>query len=223
MEAKKLLNTTAFLSIVISPSLLLTAWTFIFRLMYQQKPFLSSFVPLAESSYGWALAFLIPPIHSLAAYLHSSQVTCPCFLCLCIAKMHEVKGQSSPMPDKKTLWIIDSHLHHCNKLSDETEGNSFYFSLYWKQLFTISLASLVNITPKWNIYWHWMTISWQHRPMFSMEWPVCRNIHLHVMQKVKATEWPLFKSHLKYYTSNLGSMREHTDHGKKYALYTKTL
>lgn len=124
---------------------------------------------------------------------------------------------------QKTLWIIDSHLHHCNKLSDETEGNSFYFSLYWKQLFTISLASLANITPKWNIYWHWMTISWQHRPMFSMEWPVCRNIHLHVMQKVKATEWPLFKSHLKYYTSNLGSMREHTDHGKKYALYTKTL
>jgi len=32
----------------------------------------------------WALAFLTPSPHSLRAYLHSSEETCPSSLCLCL-------------------------------------------------------------------------------------------------------------------------------------------
>ncbi|KAK4826427.1 hypothetical protein QYF61_008960 [Mycteria americana] len=47
------------------------------------KPFLLFFASLAKFSSSCALAFLTPSLHKRAASLYSSQVTRPCFHCLC--------------------------------------------------------------------------------------------------------------------------------------------
>jgi len=85
-KAKKLLNTSAFsLVVIISLPVWLTMssmpfWTFLLQMIYLEKPLF--FMPLAKSSSSWALAFLTPFLHSLAASLYSPQVTYPCSLCL---------------------------------------------------------------------------------------------------------------------------------------------
>ncbi|KAK4816284.1 hypothetical protein QYF61_014582 [Mycteria americana] len=48
-----------------------------------RKPFLLFFASLAKFSSSCALAFLTPSLHKRAVSLYSSQVTCPCFHCLC--------------------------------------------------------------------------------------------------------------------------------------------
>ncbi|KAK4812272.1 LOW QUALITY PROTEIN: hypothetical protein QYF61_012947, partial [Mycteria americana] len=47
------------------------------------QPFLLFFASLAKFSSSCTLAFLTPSLHKRAVSLYSSQVTCPCFHCLC--------------------------------------------------------------------------------------------------------------------------------------------
>ena len=60
------------------------SWTFLYCLRYPLKPFLFILATLAKFNSSWALAFLTPSLHSLAASLYSSHTTCLRFYCLCI-------------------------------------------------------------------------------------------------------------------------------------------
>ncbi|KAK4810853.1 LOW QUALITY PROTEIN: hypothetical protein QYF61_008825 [Mycteria americana] len=75
-EAKMLLSTSAFSSSIV------TSLPVVF---IRGKPFLLFLASLVKFSSSWALAFLTPSLHNWAVSLYSSQVTCPCFHCLCIS------------------------------------------------------------------------------------------------------------------------------------------
>ena len=57
---------------------------FHFPIDVHTETFLTFLCAPCQSSSIWALAFLTPSLHSLAASQYSSQVTCPSFHCLCI-------------------------------------------------------------------------------------------------------------------------------------------
>lgn len=86
---KKKMSTSAFsLSIVPSLLVLLTEGELVLEFPFPVDVLIEAFlillVPLAMSSSRWALAFLTPFLHSLAASLHSLQSVYLCFHCLCI-------------------------------------------------------------------------------------------------------------------------------------------
>jgi len=82
-EAKHLLSTSAFsLSVATNLPRLLTregtpSWTFLSSLTYLYKIFLFFSAPLAKSCFSWALAFLTPSLHSLAACFTPLRVPVP--------------------------------------------------------------------------------------------------------------------------------------------------
>jgi len=82
-------------------------WTFLFWFMYLYKSFLSFFAHLAKFSPSWALAFLIQPLHSPAAFLYSSQVSCLCFHCLCIFLLSCLTSRSQFSHTRLLLSISD--------------------------------------------------------------------------------------------------------------------
>lgn len=85
-EAKKLLGTSAFSSVATSSSgAAYTFFDFFFlaNILLADLPVI--FLFLADFSYSFTLAFLIPSLHNQTSSLHSSKVTC-CYLyhlCMC--------------------------------------------------------------------------------------------------------------------------------------------